>query len=100
MVRREVQLHRRGPFVEVPRLRVRSDHGSARAVLRALVERECRGVFQLEGSEQGRRWFTAKLRELIGLGLIEVVGLSPGRYRVTRLGREALALDRDRGLRR
>ena len=40
----------------------------------------------------GERKAKRVLRELIGLGLIEVMSLSPARYRVTRLGRLAREL--------
>jgi len=80
-----VQLVWGGPFVRVPRVRERQ-----RRALAALVERECDGVVQRDGREQRRSGLAKVLHALIGKGLVEVVGVNPGRYRVTRLGREVL----------
>src|SRR5262249_24098196 len=83
---REVLLHRRGGWVRVPRLRVRDDQRSLRELLGEVA---AAGGEPLGGGWNGMR--VSMLRELIRLGVVEVVGLNPGRYRVTRLGREATA---------
>ena len=83
----ELQLTRRGPFVRVPQVT-----GGERRVLRELVVLECGGRVQGSGFEQARSGFTGILRRLIGKGLVDVVGVNPGRYRVTRLGRHVVRL--------
>ena len=81
---KQLQLFRAGPMVEVPRLSARQ-----RAVLGELEVLECRGKGQVGGFEQARSGLTGILRALIRKGCIQVMGVSPARYRITRLGRVA-----------
>jgi len=83
VMRREVQLFPRGPFVRVPRLT-----GGEDRVLRRLVMRGCED-YPAEWRGQWGRGETRILRSLVGKGCVEVMGVSPARYRVTKLGRIA-----------
>src|SRR5215472_7235028 len=86
MMRREVQLFRRGRFVGVPRLT-----GGEDRVLGRLVVWGCE-VYPREFVGQWGRGETRILRSLVGKGCVEVMGVSPARYRVTKLGRIAWRL--------
>jgi len=79
----EVQLHRRGPFVVVPEVT-----RTQREVLGVVARLGCE-AFEGCCEELGRERVRV-LRRLLGLGLIEVMGVMPARYRVTRLGRYVL----------
>jgi hypothetical protein len=87
---RIAQLHRRGPFVRVPKLRGNTDGHRQREVLQRVFELGGAGVSQRVGNGQAKGGVTRVLRALMDKGLIELVGVSPARYRVTRLGRLAL----------
>jgi hypothetical protein len=91
-----VQLVEGGPFVRVPKLRSNADGHRQREVLQRVFELGGAGVSQRVGNGQARSGVSRVLRALMRKGLIELVGVSPARYRVTGLGR--LALGHDRGL--
>jgi len=83
----EVQLHRGGAFIRVPAVT-----RAQREVLCVIARLGC-DAFEGCCEELGRERVRV-LRRLLGLGLIEVMGVMPARYRVTRLGRYVLGLRR------
>ena len=84
--RLEFECWRRG---RVPRL-----SRAQRVMLEAVELAENGALFRKIFSAGGLRWHVdatntrkAVLRRLIGMGLVEVMGAGPARYRLTRLGR-------------